>query len=180
MAEEYEPRFFTFPRLSVQGTILHLTGINLLVIGAGIVIALIATTAGGPLGLLLTSPIWVSLAVLGAINVRSTPLPVIVWREIMFINRKRKGRTTYRHRPDVPELSELRRESVLLLPGRLRNVRLLDTDGFAIVHDTAQQTATLIATVVAPSFDYSPAHRQGDVPLSGGVSSAPCRSVVLV
>lgn len=160
MAEEYEPRFFTFPRLSVQGTILHLTGINLLVIGAGIVIALIATTAGGPLGLLLTSPIWVSLAVLGAINVRSTPLPVIVWREIMFINRKRKGRTTYRHRPDVPELSELRRESVLLLPGRLRNVRLLDTDGFAIVHDTAQQTATLIATVVAPSFDYSPAHRQ--------------------
>lgn len=78
----------------------------------------------------------------------------------MFITRKRRGRTTYRHRPDVPELSELRRESVLLLPGRLRNVRLLDTDGFAIVHDTAQQTATLIATVVAPSFDYSPAHRQ--------------------
>lgn len=162
MHDDYEAREFAFPRLPKQGIILHLQMPNLIVTGAGIVLLLVFVYASGqgPLGALIGLPFWFPLVAIGLVTIRSTPLPIIVWREIMFIFRKLRGRSTYVHRPDVPVLSEMRREGTLLLPGRLQNARLLDADGVAIVHDAAQRTATMIATVVAPSFTYAAPRRQ--------------------
>ncbi|MBS3177207.1 MULTISPECIES: SCO6880 family protein [unclassified Pseudoclavibacter] len=162
MYDDYEERKFAFPRLPKQGIILHLQMENLIVTAVGIVLLLICVyaTGQGPLGALIGFPFWFPFVAIGLVTIRSTPLPVIVWREIMFQFRKLRRRNTYVLRPDVPVLSEMRREGTLLLPGRLQNARLLEADGIAIVHDAGQRTATMIATVVAPSFTYAAPRRQ--------------------
>lgn len=158
------PLQLQLPRLASGGIIFHLHLANLVTLGIAGIIALVSNGIAGIPGLAVSAIIWAPLAIIGAITIRAVPGPVLVAREASFLLRKARGRTSYRHRPDAADVRELRHEGHLVLPGRLRNVRVLaGLEGAALLHDQGTNTVTVIAEVASPSFLTTSSARQDEL-----------------
>lgn len=152
------------PRLVNQGIWGHLYVPNFVVLVIAGALSLGPLTFGaGWAWLLWTLPIWLPMAVVGFLTVHGTPGPVVVWRWIVFVNRKLRKQTVYRHRPDSAEIHELQREGFLTLPGRARNVRVLSAGAAALLHDQGTRTVSVIAEVGASGFLSSSDARQDEL-----------------
>lgn len=152
------------PRLPKTGIIFNLQPVHMVWLGVALGIVVISSLLFELQGILLTTPIWLPIALVGFSWIRDMPAPTVITRSVIFMFRRAKGQTKYRHRPDSRALAELRAEGYMVLPGRKRNVRLLSTHeepqpgrnsdlaGAAIIHDTATNLVTVVAEILARPF----------------------------
>ena len=146
-----DPKAVRYNKLSTQGIVLWLDYSNLATLIVAVAIVVAATQNAGVLGFIITAPLWVFLTVVGVQKRHGVPLPVVYWREIMFILRKALGLRGQVLRPErvvVPAAL-----GKLNLPGRAGYLQLWETpDGVLTVFDPQLQTASISCLVYGDDF----------------------------
>lgn len=136
-----------FGRLERRGIALGRTGIELVLIGSGLLLAVTAVYAGGAVGLSVTAPVWLVFILAGTLRVRGRGIPT--WMPVVssWARARAAGRDRAASTPR-PEASELR------LPGLRRPLTLVDCpalDGALVVDPTAA-TMTGVVRVQGSGF----------------------------
>lgn len=127
---------------------------NLIVAAVGVIIEIIAIWSGGLLAGLIVAPVTGPIIIVGLISRRGIPLPELIWRRVSWRNRKVRGRTSYRKRPEEPVHAELTRAGRLDLPGRGKTIQIMELNGgTAVVFDQAAQTVSVTARVASSGLD---------------------------
>ncbi len=146
-----DPKAVRYNKLSIQGIVLWLDYSNLVTLIVAVAIVVAATQNAGVLGFIVTAPLWVFLTVVGVQKRYGVPLPVVYWREFMFMLRKALGLRGQVVRPErvvVPAaLGQLN------LPGRAGYLQLWETPGGVLtVFDPQLQTASISCLVFGDDF----------------------------
>lgn len=170
----YPLRPVQFSRLTRRGIMLGLSLPQLIVLGLAVFLVVAGLYLGGGKGLLLTSPVWASCALLAAIPVGGRKL--IEWLPIVarLVWRSYFGQLIGRRRIVKP-----RPAGTLALPGDAAALREWEDPetGAAMVHDPHAQTLTAILGVSHPAFVLlDPGEQQRRVSGWGRVLASACRS----
>lgn len=155
MSQQPTAMHLLYQRRPKLGQVLYWEWPSVITTGVAAGILVLAATTGGILAILVSATLWGPLMAIGLIEPRGTPLILIIWRRLLFFRRQIKKHTQYRHRPEASTVAELIKAGKLTLPGRMRNVQLSDLNAPGapgVIHDTAEQTATIVASVTAPPF----------------------------
>jgi hypothetical protein len=163
-----------FSHLSRRGIIHGLTGPQLVVVGIGAAVLVVALYAGNGLAIVVAVPVVLACAALAWVTVAGRKL--IEWVPIVgrWCWRSAGGQLLYRRRIMNP-----RPAGTLALPGDAARLRqLVDPQtGAVLVHDPYQATLTAIVVVSHPAFILlDPAEQQRRVAGWGRVLATTCRS----
>jgi hypothetical protein len=172
--QEYPLAPVQFSRLAKRGILLGLSLPQLVVLGVALFIVVASLYTTGGMGLAVTSPAWVSLALLALIPAGGRK--VIEWVPILFhwARRTFAGQLAFRRNVIRP-----RPAGTLALPGDMAALRQWDDPetGAGMIHDPHHQTLTAILTVTHPAFVLlDPGEQQRRVSGWGRVLAATCRS----
>ncbi len=138
-----------FPRMPRRGLLMGLSTLRVATLAVGVLALTIGLFAAGSIGAALSSPVWVTSAVVTF--VRWNGRPAIEWAPTLghFAWRRATGQTSYRARPERP-----RPAGTLALPGDAASLRFLidEASGTAMLHDPHAHTLTAIGLVHHRSF----------------------------
>ncbi len=138
-----------FGRLESGGVLLGLGPAQVAVLGLALTVATAAVYNSGMAGLLASAPVWLPLAVVGAVSVGGRP--VVVWLPVLahWHSRRLLGQTTHLTQPTRPA-----GENVLELPGIPGRglVTAAPSAGAALVLDRRAGTVTAVARVHGTGF----------------------------
>lgn len=161
-------------RRSSKGIIFGLSTLSLIMVGAGILVAVLAVFNGQLIGLLITFPVWGALAASGLLPIGEQK--AIQWLPVVghYLWRRQTKNTEYR-----AKLSKPRPAGTLFLPGdhaALRSLR--DVHNSAVyIHDPHNNTLTGIIKISHPSFLLAdPDHKQRRIDGFARMMSAACES----
>lgn len=136
-----------FGRLEQRGLLLGLSGWQLTLAGTGVVIAILAEFGTGAQGLLLTSPVWLSLLALGVVKLRRRSL--VGWIPVVstWLTRRAVGGTRHLHTPGATP-------SGLVLPGLARTITVTTSpeSGAVLIADRRDATVTAVLAVHGTGF----------------------------
>ncbi|WP_115787457.1 SCO6880 family protein [Arthrobacter silvisoli] len=137
-----------FPRYERRGLFLGLKWYQLLLLAAGVVIAGVASAAGGPIGLFASGPLWLTLMLLGLLQYSRIPYPVWLGHAALFFHRAITSQTRYLVRPERAALA-----GRLTLPGGLGNLELRRTaSGESFILDARGREAIAVLRCSTRSF----------------------------
>lgn len=111
-----------FPRYERRGFFLGLQWYQLLIVAAGVAVAIVASASHGPVGLFTTGPVWLALILLGILQYSRVPYPVWAQQIAMFFYRAAAGQTRFLVKPEDPCLA-----GRLALPGGLGTLEIRTT-----------------------------------------------------
>ena len=163
-----------FSRLAHRGILLGLSISQLIVLGIGVVTVVATIYTGGGMGLVWTSPIWLSCLLLAVVPVGGRKL--VDWLPIVsrWMWRSTAGQLIFRRRVIKP-----RPVGTLALPGDATALReWVDPEtGAAMVHDPHAQTLTAVLGVTHPAFVLlDPGEQERRINGWGRVLATACRS----
>ncbi len=171
---KFELATVQFSRLTRRGIMLGLSLPQLVILGVGLAVAVIALYTVGGTGLVVTSPIWSMCAFVATVPIggrQATEWVPIVGR---WLQRRAAGQTEYRR-----TLMSARPEGTLALPGDAASLRewVDEETGAAMIHDPHQHLLTAILAVNHPAFVLlDPGDQQRRVEGWGRVLASACRS----
>ena len=173
-ASSYPLHPVQFSRLTKRGILLGLSLSQLMVLGVAVFLVVAGLYLAGGKGVLFTSPVWASCALLAAIPAGGRKL--IEWLPIVarWVWRFYFGQLIYRRRIIKP-----RPAGTLALPGDAAALREWEDPemGAAMIHDPHTQTLTAILGVSHPAFVLlDPGEQQRRVSGWGRVLASACRS----
>lgn len=163
-----------FSRLVQRGVLLGLSGSQLVVVGIGAAVFILALYVGGAMSLIVATPVLLVCTALAFVSVGGRRL--IAWLPIVavWVWRSAGGQLLFRRRIVKP-----RPAGTLSLPGDAARLRQwLDPEsGAVMVHDPHQATLTAIIGVTHPAFILlDPLEQQRRVTSWGRVLATACRS----
>jgi hypothetical protein len=82
-----------FPRYERRGIFMGLKWYQLVLVATGVLVAIVASAAGGPSGLVVTAPMWVSLVLIGVLQYSRIPYPIWGSLIVLFFVRSCLGQT---------------------------------------------------------------------------------------
>ncbi|WP_196810862.1 SCO6880 family protein [Arthrobacter sp. 35W] len=137
-----------FPRYERHGLFMGLQWYQLTLVGAGVFAASAASATSGPPGLILTSPIWLGLVLLGVLQYSRIPYPVWAYASAVFLFRQAQGQTRYLAKPEQPATV-----GHFVLPGGLGSLELHRTaTGQAFIVDRQGHEAMAVLRCSTTSF----------------------------
>lgn len=137
-----------FPRYERRGIFMGLKWYQLSLVAAGVLSAIVASAAGGPVGLVATGPVWLSLVLLGVLQYSRIPYPIWGTLILLFFVRSVLGQTHYLVRPERPM-----KAGQLDLPGGLGNLKLQPLGrGECVIVDPQAKEATAVLRCSTRSF----------------------------
>ena len=163
-----------FSRLAHRGVLLGLSISQLIALGIGVVTVVATIYTGGGMGLVWTSPIWLTCLLLAVAPASGRKL--VDWLPIVsrWMWRSTAEQLIFRHRVIKP-----RPVGTLALPGDATAMReWVDPEtGTAMVHDPHAQTLTAVLGVTHPAFVLlDPGEQERRVTSWGRVLATVCRS----
>lgn len=140
-----------YNRLATQGVWLWLGKSNVAALVVALIIIIASINSTGILGLIITAPLWGFLTFAGLRTKFGVPLPVLLWRDLMFQLRKSAKATKHLSRPEkAPVVAALGR---LNLPGQTSYLQLWETPhGVNVVFDPQLQTASITCMLYGADF----------------------------
>jgi hypothetical protein len=135
------------PHRSRQGIVLGLDGSQLLFLAAGAAVVLVGLNRLGPLGLLITAPLYLPLGLTALITVHGMSAPRMLGWWLSKQTRHLTGATRHLYRPERARL-----EGTLNLPGTRASIQLWDLDGMASVYDPHERTVSITAELEVRGF----------------------------
>lgn len=137
-----------FPRYERRGIFMGLKWYQLALLAVGILTAIIASAAGGPVGLTTMSPIWLLFVLMGVLQHARIPYPIWVSLITLFFMRLILGQTRYLARPE-----KALKAGKLALPGGLGSLKLQTTRrGECFIVDPQGKEATVVMRCTTRSF----------------------------
>ncbi|WP_420180839.1 SCO6880 family protein [Paenarthrobacter sp. TA1.8] len=137
-----------FPRYERRGIFMGLKWYQLALVATGILVAIIASAAGGPSGLVVTAPMWVSLVLIGVLQYSRIPYPIWGSLIVLFFVRSVLGQTRYLARPERPV-----KAGKLALPGGLGNLKVQPLSrGECVILDAPGKEAMVVLRCSTRSF----------------------------
>ena len=137
-----------FPRYERHGFFLGLKWYQLLIIGAGATVAIVASAVRGPAGLFASGPIWLGLMLLGLLQYSRIPFPVWATQIALYFYRAAVGQTRFLAKPEAPQLA-----GRLALPGGLGNLEVRTAaGGEAFIVDSRGKEAVAVLRCSTRSF----------------------------
>jgi len=137
-----------FPRYERRGIFMGLKWYQLVLLAVGILTAIIASAAGGPVGLTTMSPIWLLFVLMGVLQHARIPYPIWVSLITLFFVRLILGQTRYLARPE-----KALKAGKLALPGGLGSLKLQMTSrGECFIVDPQGKEATVVMRCTTRSF----------------------------
>ncbi|WP_434619710.1 SCO6880 family protein [Arthrobacter sp. A5] len=137
-----------FPRYERHGLFMGLQWYQLMLIGAGVLVASVASATGGPPTLIITTPVWLVLVLFGGVQYQRIPYPVWAFAATVFLWRQQIGQTKFLAKPEQP-----RSAGRLELPGGLGTLELRQTaEGAVFVVDHQGHEAVAILRCSTTSF----------------------------
>ncbi|WP_120520802.1 SCO6880 family protein [Arthrobacter celericrescens] len=137
-----------FPRYERRGLFMGLKWYQLLLLAGGVVIASVASAAGGPSGLFVSGPLWLTLVLLGLLQYSRIPYPVWLGHAVLFFHRATTSQTRFLVRPERAALA-----GKLTLPGGLGNLVLRRTAcGESFIVDARGREAIAVLRCSTRSF----------------------------
>ena len=137
-----------FPRYERRGFFLGLKWYQLLIIGSGVAVAILASAVRGPAGLFAAGPMWLALILLGLLQYSRIPFPVWTRQIALFFYRAAVAQTRFLAKPEVPQLA-----GRLALPGGLGNLEVrTTTNGRAFIVDSRGKEAVAVLRCSTRSF----------------------------
>lgn len=159
MSTTYSSPTVRFDRLPSQGIVYGFDATAVTVLAIAAFVGGGAVVRDGLLGLVITLPITVPLAVLGIVKRHGQPLLTHVLREVVGTVRKALGATTYRARPE--RRTKNAPVSQLNVPGREGRMHVFEApNGAVVVVDATKQTATVSCQIATRGLGLP----QGGVP----------------
>lgn len=137
-----------FPRYERHGLFMGLQWYQLTLVATGVLAASVASAAGGPSALIVTSPFWLGLVCFGILQYARIPYPVWAYAVAVFLLRQATGQTRYLAKPEQPAAV-----GQFVLPGGLGSLELRRTaTGQAFILDRAGHEAVAILRCSTTSF----------------------------
>lgn len=137
-----------FPRYERRGIFMGLKWYQLVLVATGVMAAIIASATGGPVGLMATAPIWLSIVLVGVLQYSRIPYPIWGTLIVLFFVRSVLGQTQYLVRPERPI-----KAGQLALPGGLGNLKLQPLGrGECVVLDPQGREAIVVLRCTTRSF----------------------------
>ncbi|MFP3579267.1 SCO6880 family protein [Arthrobacter sp. SIMBA_036] len=137
-----------FPRYERRGIFMGLKWYQLLLVAVGVLMAIIASATGGPGGLVVTAPLWLSLVLIGVLQYSRIPYPI--WGSLIFLFFVRSvvGQNRYLVRPERPI-----KAGKLALPGGLGNLKVQPLSrGECVILDAPGREAIIVLRCSTRSF----------------------------
>jgi hypothetical protein len=135
------------PRRSRQGVVLGMDPWQLAFLAAAGITVLIAINRFGPVGLLYTAPIYLTLGGAALTTVHGISAPRIAGLWMLKHLRHGMGATTYTFRPEQPKLT-----GTLNLPGTRASLQLWETDSIACVYNPHDRSVSVTAELEVQGF----------------------------
>lgn len=135
------------PGRSRQGVVLGMDEWQLACITAAAIVILIFTNRFGPVGLLYSAPVYLTLGVTAVINIHGHSAPKMAGLWLMKQARHSVGATKQKFRPE-----QIRPAGTLNLPGIRASVQLWEVDGMASVYDPRNRTVSVTAELEVQGF----------------------------
>jgi hypothetical protein len=176
-AEEVGPTT-RFGRLETRGLLLGLSGLQLAVVGAALLVAISAVYTIGMTGLALSSPVWGALLVAGTVSIGGRTLTGWVPLLAQWHVRRFTGTTTT---PATTRATPSRGR--LTFPGLPGSVELVDCPDLAatLIVDRREGTVTGVARLVGSGFVLdAPAEQEQKVAAWGRVLAGLCQQPAIV
>lgn len=137
-----------FPRYERRGIFMGLKWYQLVLLALGVLTAIIASAAGGPVGLTTMSPIWLLLVLMGVLQHARIPYPIWISLITLFFVRLILGQIRYLARPE-----KALKAGKLALPGGLGSLKLQMTSrGECFIVDPQGKEATVVLRCTTRSF----------------------------
>ena len=137
-----------FPRYERRGFFMGLKWYQLLILAAGVLVAIGASASSGPAGLFASGPIWLVLILLGLLQYSRIPYPVWASQVVLFFYRAAIKQTRFLARPESAVLA-----GRLTLPGGLGNLELRRTaKGECFILDSRGKEAIAVLRCSTRSF----------------------------
>ena len=137
-----------FPRYERHGLFMGLQWYQLCLVAVGVFVATAASAMGGPPALIITSPVWLVLILLGVLQFHRIPYPLWVYAAGVFFWRQEVGQTKFLAKPE-----QAMKVGQLALPGGLGTLELRQTkQGAAFVVDHQGHEAMAVLRCTTTSF----------------------------
>ncbi|MCY0906586.1 SCO6880 family protein [Arthrobacter sp. H14-L1] len=137
-----------FPRRERRGVIIGLQWFQLIIAGGGVLLGCVASAIGGPGGLIVSSPAWILLLLLGFLQYERIPYPLWALNGARFLIRRLTGQTTY----FLPTLDAVP-VGTLVLPGGLASLVIHRTcTGESFIVDARAHEAFAVLRCRAGAF----------------------------
>lgn len=137
-----------FPRYERHGLFMGLQWYQLGLVAVGVFVATVASAAGGPPALIVTSPLWLGSILFGVLQFQRIPYPLWAYAAVVFFWRQEAGQTKFLAKPE-----QHREAGRLALPGGLGTLELRQTkEGAAFVVDHQGHEAIAILHCITTSF----------------------------
>jgi len=141
-------RTVRYAPLGTQGVFIGLSVSHLWVLSVAALVVITAVQTSGPVGMLLSLPLWLPLVIVGTVRVHRIPMPIFLRNYGVFMFRHLTGATSHRYRPEAERL-----EGSLNLPGRRAALQVWESgEGGAVVYDQFERTISITAEIEVEGF----------------------------
>ncbi len=135
------------PRRSRQGIVLGMDAGQVGFLATAGVVVLAALGRFGPVGLVYTAPIYLTLGAASVISVRGISAPRLAGLWLLLQVRHAAGATTQKYRPEGVHLA-----GTLNLPGVRASVQLWEAEGIACVYNPGERSVSVTAELEVQGF----------------------------